>query len=159
NEIALPGDHGGRGEMHGLLARPALPVDRRAGYRFRPSGRGCRAARDVPRLLADLRHTAPDHVVDVGRVGADPVGEWGEQLAGKVDRVDAGQSAAALADRGPGGTDNHRVTHGYSPVAPTMPPMLLGPGGRRLTRDSAPSPSRPRGSGGDQCPSARPYRR
>src|SRR3712207_7044097 len=53
----------GRGEVYGLLARSALPVDRHAGHRLGPAGGQQRGAADVEGLFPGLHDAAPDHVV------------------------------------------------------------------------------------------------
>jgi hypothetical protein len=98
--------------MHGLLAGAALPVERGAGHRLRPPGGQHGVAGDVPRLLADLRHTAPDHVLHVVRIEAGPPGQLAQHVGGQIDRMDPRQPAVAPAHRGPDRADDHRITHG-----------------------------------------------
>ncbi len=97
--------------MDGLLRRPALTINRRAGNRLRPSGREHRAAPDVPGLLTDLGDAAPDHVVHIGWIESGAVGERSEHVGGQIDRVDAGQPALPPADRGSHRPDDDRIPH------------------------------------------------
>src|SRR5215207_7161771 len=61
------------GELHRLLRRPALPVDRgRRHLLGQPRGQPG-VAGHVHRLLPDLGHAAHDHVVDQPRVDPGPL--------------------------------------------------------------------------------------
>ena len=95
----MPGDHAGRGEVDGLLARPALAVDGHARDGLRPAGGQQRGAADVEGLLAGLHDAAPDDVVDDLGVDAGLVDQPVEDLRGQIGRVHPGQSAVALPDR------------------------------------------------------------
>ncbi len=57
----------GGGEVHGLLGRAALAVDRGGGRLDRQPGLEPGVAADVEALLAELLHAAGDHVLDLGR--------------------------------------------------------------------------------------------
>ena len=69
-ELARP-DRGGRVEVR-LHRRAALAVDGRAADRLRPAGDQRDHPADVPALLADLRHAAHLHVLDLRRVEVVP---------------------------------------------------------------------------------------
>ncbi len=71
------------------------------------------AAGDVERLLADLADAAPDHVVDLGRVGQPgALRERVEHVRRQVHRVNPGQRAVPLSYRRPNRRHDHRVAHG-----------------------------------------------
>jgi hypothetical protein len=70
DHVVVPGDDTSGREVHGLLRRAALPVDRHADDVFRPPGGEGGVAADVRGLLAGLRHGAPDDVLDQRRVDA-----------------------------------------------------------------------------------------
>ena len=76
-------------EVGRLLARPALPVDRRGRHRLRKPGREHGVARDVQRLLTALRHAAADHVVHLRRVEAVALDQLDQDGGEQVDRVHA----------------------------------------------------------------------
>jgi len=99
HRVVMAGHHTGRGEVDGLLAGPALPVNRHAGNAFRPSRRQQRRARDVHGLLAGLHDAAPDHVVDDLRVDPGALHQRVEHLRGQVRGMHTRQPAVALADR------------------------------------------------------------
>ena len=56
-------DGAGSGD-HGIHARSAETVDRRAGYGYRQAGEEQRHARDIPVIFARLVGAAKDHVAD-----------------------------------------------------------------------------------------------
>ena len=95
----MTGHHAGRGEVHRLLTRPALPVDGHAGDGLGPAGRQQRSTGDVEGLFAGLHDAAPDDVVD--DLGIDPglIDQTVEDLRGQLGGVHPGQAAVALADR------------------------------------------------------------
>ena len=64
---ARAGGHRHGGEVDRLQPRTAEPVERHPGHVERPAGGKHGVARDVRALLADLRHAADDHVLDVRR--------------------------------------------------------------------------------------------
>ena len=80
---------------------------------LRPAGSQRGVAPDVDRLLAGLRHAAPDHVLDQRRVQPGPGDEGVQDVGRQVDRVLAGQAAAPPADRRPHGVDDHGVAAGH----------------------------------------------
>ena len=102
DDVVRAGDHALRGEMDGLLAASALPVDRRTRYRLGKSRGQQGVARDVDGLIAHLCHGAGDHVVDQHRVDARPLDQRAQTVGEKIRGVDAVQRTAglALADRG-----------------------------------------------------------
>ena len=109
------GDEAG-GQVVGLLRRAALRVDRRARDRVGQAGAQPRVAGDVRPLLAGLRHAAADHLLDERWIDAGPVDERAVDDAERLLGVHAGQEAAAPADRGPDGLDDHGVAHGPAPL-------------------------------------------
>jgi hypothetical protein len=97
--------------VHGLLARPALAVERGAGHRLGPARGQHRVPAHVPGLLANLGDRAPDDILHVGRIEATPVGQRTQDVRREIDRVDPGEAAVPLADRGPNRSYDHRVSH------------------------------------------------
>jgi len=69
-----------RGEVNRLLRGTALPVDRDACDRLRPSGREHSGPGDVVGLLTDLADTSPDHVIDDSRVQPGALGKLPEEV-------------------------------------------------------------------------------
>ena len=109
-EVVRTGDHALRGEVHRLLRRPALPIDRRAGHRL---GQPCahpRVADHVGRLLPHLGDATADHVVDALGVDSGPRHEVVEHQPEQIGRMPARQPALALADRRADGVDDDRFT-------------------------------------------------
>jgi hypothetical protein len=110
--VVLAADETGRGKVDRLLAGAALAVHGDAGHGLRPAGGEDGAAGDVEGLLADLAHAAPDHIVDLARVGqAGPLGQRVQHMGRQVNRVHPGQGAVPLAHRRPNGRHDHRVAH------------------------------------------------
>jgi hypothetical protein len=103
-----------------LLGGAALPVNRHAGHGLRPARAERRVAGDVDRLLADLPHAAPDHVVDQRRIDPGPLGQRPERMGREVGRVHAGEASVALADRGPDRLDDDCVSHASLRVPPAV---------------------------------------
>ena len=116
HDVVVPGDHAGRGEVNGLLAGSALPVDGHAGDALGPARGQHRGAADVERLLAGLHDTAPDDVVDDLRIDACALGQAVEHLRGQLAGMHTGQPAVALADRRPHGLDDDGFSHDTSPL-------------------------------------------
>src|SRR5690606_30946308 len=79
-------------------------------------------ARGVAGLFADLTDRAADHVVDLGRIEANPLHERGQRVGVQVHGVDVGVGAAGLAlgDRGADGVDQVRTGHRW-----TLPSIWL----------------------------------
>ena len=113
DEVLRAAHHALRGEVDRLLARPALAVDRDRrdvlGEARRepahPADRG---------LLADLRDTADDHVVDEVRVDARALDDRADDVRAEVGGVPPGQRAAAPADRGADRVEEEGFGHGSS---------------------------------------------
>ena len=85
-DVVVAGLDAGRGEVRGLLGRPALPVDRRRGHVERKAGGDPRVAGDVHTLLAGLGHAAADDVVDLERVDPGAIDQPAQDQAEQVDR-------------------------------------------------------------------------
>src|SRR5262249_22964785 len=64
DDVLLAGHHRLHGEVHGLLAGTARPVDRGTRDALGPAGGQHRVTTDIARLIPDLRHASPYHVVD-----------------------------------------------------------------------------------------------
>ena len=111
HDVLLAGHHGLHGEVQRLLARSARAVDRGAGDVLGPARGQHRVAADVARLVADLGHAAPHHVVDDVGVHAGALGEFVEHHGRQVGGVLVGQSAVALADRRAHGSDDDGFPH------------------------------------------------
>jgi hypothetical protein len=109
HDVVLPGQDLLDGELKGLLAGAAGTVDRRAGDRLRPAGREHGVPPDVARLVTDLAHASPDHVVDDRRVDPGPRRERGQHVGGQVHRVRLRQRPAALPDGGADRLDDDRL--------------------------------------------------
>jgi hypothetical protein len=75
--------------------RPAEAVQAHAGDLDRPAGREHGVAGNIRALLAGLRHTAGDHVVNLGQVEAGALGQAVQGLGQKLLGMDAGQGALA----------------------------------------------------------------
>jgi hypothetical protein len=112
HDVVVPCHHAGRGEMYGLLARPALAVHGHARDGLGPAGRQHRGTGDVDGLLTGLADTAPDDVFDDSGVDAGPVDQAVEYLRGQFGRVHPGQSAIALPDRCANCLDDDGFSHG-----------------------------------------------
>ena len=109
-------EHRLRGEVHGLLGRAALPVDRDAGHGLGQARREPGGAGDVAGLRADRIHAAEHHVVDGFRIGSGPVQQVPDDVRAQVGRVHAGQSPAAAGDGAAHRVDNEGLGHPASPV-------------------------------------------
>jgi len=89
--------------VHGLLRRPALPVDGHAGHALGPAGGKHGRTPDVEGLLPGLGHAAPDDVVDDYRVEARPPDDRPQHMGGEIGGGGAphrAPRAAAWAGRG-----------------------------------------------------------
>ena len=111
-----PRDHTLRGEVRGLLRRPALPVDRRRRHRLGEAGGEHRVAADVRGLLADLHDAAHDHVLDQLGIELVALDERLQRLGGEIDGVPVAQLAVALAPSGADGVDDDGGAHGFVPL-------------------------------------------
>lgn len=114
DEVVLSRHHGMRGLVDRLLAGAAGPVDRDRRDVFGPAGGEHGEPADVAGLVADLGDTAPDHVVDRAGVDAGALDERLQHLGRQIRRVDRGEGAVALADRGAYGVDDDGVSHANS---------------------------------------------
>ncbi len=93
HQVLGAGEHGLRGEVHGLLGGAALPVDGDTGHllgeaRGQPAGAG-----DVAGLRPDRVETAEDHVLHGGRVDPGALHQRGQHAGAEVGRVDRGESS------------------------------------------------------------------
>ena len=97
--------------FHDRMHRLADHVDRRATGVPGETGVQPGPAHHVVGLLAGLRDAAADELLD--RVGGDagPLDHLGLRRTQELGRVQAGQSAVALADRRPGRFDDDGLSH------------------------------------------------
>ena len=112
-EVVGAGDHALGDEVHGLLGRAALAVDRGGGHVPGQAAGDPRVAGHVVGLLAHLADTAPDDVVDPTGIDPRPVDERVEREPQQVRRVPAGQRPLPLADRRADGVDDDGFTGGH----------------------------------------------
>ena len=117
-----PGD-----QVIGLLRRAALAVDRGRRHLERETGGEPGVARHVRALLAGLGHAAADDLLDLAGVDPRPLHDRDLRRGQQLGRVQAGERAAALADRGPHRFDDHGLGH---PAAPHS--VSLGAGYHRF---------------------------
>src|SRR4051794_13174811 len=113
------GDEGG-GEVHGLLGRAALTVNRGGRGLDRKAGLEPGVAADVHALLAELLDAAGDDVLDLGGIDAGAVDHLGVGLGEEVGGVGVFVVALLLvasADRGPGRFDDQDLAPAELPVA------------------------------------------
>ena len=110
-----PGD-----QVGGLLGRPALASSVRQPVPVRQAGVQPGGAGDVVGLFAGLGHAAAEDLLDGARVDAGAVDERALGRAEQVGGVQAGQPAAALADRRAHRFDDHRRTHRGSSSVPAV---------------------------------------
>jgi len=117
DQVGGAAEHGLGGEVHGLLARAALPVDGDARHRLGQARGQPRGPGDVAGLGPDRVHAAEYDVVDGAGVGAGPGQQGLDHVRAEIGRVRAGQAAAAAGDRGAHGVDDEGLGHGsLSPV-------------------------------------------
>ncbi len=101
-------------QVHGLLRRAALRVDRGdAGLPGQPRVQPGVAA-DVPALLPGLRHAAGEDLLDLPRFDAGALDGGGQHVREDGLGLQAGEHAVPLAERRPHGLDDHRVPHAVS---------------------------------------------
>ena len=103
-ELSRPDRRGGV-EVR-LHRRAALAVDGRAATETGQPGGERDVAADVPRLLVDLRHAAPLHVLDLGGIDAVPLDERVHDLGRELVAADVRQRAVLLPDRAANGIDD-----------------------------------------------------
>src|SRR4051794_38319524 len=109
DEVELPRPHRrGRAEVR-LHRRAALAVGRRAAHGLGPAGGERRVARDVPRLLVDLRHAAELDVLDPGRVDVVAADQPVQHLRREVVGADRRERPVAPPDRAAHRVDDEGV--------------------------------------------------
>jgi hypothetical protein len=109
--LILPGHHAHGGEVRGLLARAAHPIEggpAHIEWKARDEGG---VPGDVQPLLAHLIHAAHDDVLDLGRVDLGPLDERLEGVGEQIIRPDRRELPVALADGGADCPDDHRIIH------------------------------------------------
>src|SRR6266540_3171333 len=110
-DVAYAGLNEVGGEVNGLLARTALPVDRGRGSRdWKAGGEPC-VARNVERLLANLAHAAEDHVLDQLRLDAGPIDDLFQHERTEDDGMHVLELSVAATDRCPHGLNDHGFAH------------------------------------------------
>lgn len=100
------------GEIHGLLRRAALSIDRCRSGLDRQAGLKPSGAGDVPRLFAVLVHATGDDVIDFGGVHACPLEKLEIRGAKQRARVNVAQRSLlgmSLANGRPDRLDYHRA--------------------------------------------------
>ena len=146
-ELARP-DRGGGVEVR-LHRRAALAVDGRPADRLRPARDHRRHPADVPALLADLRHAAHLHVLDLGRIEVVARDEAVQHLRRELVAARAGERAVPPADRAANGVDDVGLAarHSSNVAVANAPATCLAVQAQALGSDSrcARSPS-PRSS-------------
>ena len=105
-ELAGP-DRGGRIEVR-LHRGAALAVDGRPTDRLGPAGDHRRHPADVPALLADLRHAAHLHVLDLGRIEVVAGDEAVQHLSRELVAARPRKGAVPPPDRAANGVDDQR---------------------------------------------------
>ena len=140
DQVVVTRGHPGRAEMHGLLGRSALAVDRRGRHALGQPGGDPAVAGDVGALLAHLAHATGDDVVDALGVDAGPLDQRRQGEGEEVGGMPVRQGATALAERRAHDVDDDRLSHlvasscssdCYGPWARAYPPPRRA-GGRRL---------------------------
>ena len=107
----MPCDQAGGREVHRLLRGATLPVDGHTGDRLRPAGREDGGAGDVVRLLGDLAHASPHHVVDDNGVDPRALRQPGEDVRREVGGMNAREGSVALARGGANRLDDDCISH------------------------------------------------
>ena len=98
DEVHRPRHHGLGGELHRLLGRAALTIDRHAGDMLRQPSREPARAGDASRLRPDRVDVAEHDVVDRVRVDAGAFDERRDAVRSQVSGMDGGETAAATTD-------------------------------------------------------------
>ena len=111
HQVVVARRHAGRGEVHGLLGRAALAVDRRGRHRLGQPGRHPAVAGDVRALLPHLADAPADDVVDAAGIHPGPLDQRGQGEAQEVGRVPVGQRPAPLAEGRAHDVDDDRFPH------------------------------------------------
>ena len=112
----MAGDNPSRCEVSSLLTRPALTINGDARDVFGEAGSECGVATHVECLLSDLRHAAPEHVVDDGGVDTGTGDQTLEHEGREVNRVNSAQGALlglAHAHGRANGSDDDSVARGH----------------------------------------------
>ena len=129
HQVVVAGHHPGRGEVHGLLGRTALPVDRGGRHVLGESGRHPGVAGDVGALLAHLAHAPTDDVVDrspgrrrCARPGGEGEGRAGRPGASWPAPLPACRRSCAARRRSP-----LRVGHRRAPLPSVVRRSPVGP--------------------------------
>ena len=135
------------GEVHGLLRRAALAVDRRGRHRLGQSGGHPGVAGQVRPLLTYLADTATDDIVNALRVHAGALEERREREAQQVRRVPVGQRPPTLAECGPDHIHNDGLSHAGRSFVRKWRRGQVRPGSRWLGRDLPPRQPRVEPSG------------
>src|SRR5205807_3714032 len=105
-DVLGAGHHALGGEVHGLLRRAALAVDRHARDLLRQPGGEPGGAPDVAGLGADRVEAAVDDVLHGAGIDARPGHQLLQRVGAEVGRVDAGQAPTSPSDGGPDGVDD-----------------------------------------------------
>ena len=92
DEVHRSAHHGLGGEVHGLLGRAALTVDRRAGNVLRQARREPARAGDAASLRPDRIDVAEHDVVDRARVDARAIDEGLDAVRAEVGGMDGGEA-------------------------------------------------------------------
>ena len=111
DQVIVTRGHPGGSEVHGLLRRPALAVDRGGRHALGKSGRDPPVAGHIGALLADLAHAAANDVVDAFGVHTRPPEQRGQGEAQEIRRVPGGQCPSALAEGGAHDVDDDGLSH------------------------------------------------
>ena len=90
DRVRGPAEHCLRGEVHSLLGRAALAVDRHAGNFLRQPGGQPRGPGDVASLRADRVDAPEDDVVDRERIESGPRQQRADHVPAEVGRVRTG---------------------------------------------------------------------
>ena len=98
DEVHRPRHHCLGGELHGLLGRAALTIDRHAGDVLRQAGREPARPGDAARLRPDRVDVAEHDVVDRVRVDAGAFDQRRDAVGAEVGGMDGGEAPAAAAD-------------------------------------------------------------
>ena len=118
DDVVVPRDDTGGGEVQRLLAGAALAVDCGAGHSLREAGGQGRVASDVEALLPHLGDAAPDHIVDECRVDARTLYKTLQRKCGQIHGMDPGQGTLlglAHSDRCADSGDDDGISVGHGP--------------------------------------------
>ena len=142
HDVVLAGHHAHRGEVGGLLARAAHPVESRAAHLDGKTGDQRGVSRDVEPLLADLIDAAEDDVLDLGRIDLQAGDQILQYQRREIIRANARELSAFAPNGRPHGPDDDCIPHDDLPGATEQQFILPGPGGvAQTTRTSARPPA------------------